>query len=330
MGEGKGGLKVFSGASHPALAREICKELGIPLGRAHTTRFSNENLKIKIEENVREQDVFVVQTACPPLSEHIIELLILLDALEHSSARRVTAVLPYFPYARSDKKDEPRISITARLMADMLATAGADRVLTIDLHSPQTQGFFSIPADQLTAVPVLCERLEEGDLRNTVVVAADVGEAKDAGRFAKRLDLPIAFIDKRRAGDEEKALARHVIGDVAGKHCLLVDDEIATGGTIFAATEFLLEPRCGLGVRRGRPCGALGAGSRTTLRLAPDPAARDQHHPHHDRETPAPDRGAVGRTPAGEGDRAHTRRRFALRALPLKEVSGPGTVLSAS
>lgn len=240
MGEGKGGLKVFSGASHPALAREICKELGIPLGRAHTTRFSNENLKIKIEENVREQDVFVVQTACPPLSEHIIELLILLDALEHSSARRVTAVLPYFPYARSDKKDEPRISITARLMADMLATAGADRVLTIDLHSPQTQGFFSIPADQLTAVPVLCERLEEGDLRNTVVVAADVGEAKDAGRFAKRLDLPIAFIDKRRAGDEEKALARHVIGDVAGKHCLLVDDEIATGGTIFAATEFLL------------------------------------------------------------------------------------------
>jgi len=241
MVEVEGGLKVFSGASHPALARDICKELGIPLGRAHTTRFSNENLKIKIDENVREQDVFVVQTACPPLSEHIIELLIFLDALRHSSAKRVTAVLPYFPYARSDKKDEPRISITARLIADLLATAGADRVLTLDLHSPQIQGFFSIPADQLTAVPVLCERLKQGDLSNTVVVAADVGEAKDAGRFAKRLDLPIAFIDKRRTGDDEKAHATNVIGEIAGKNCLLVDDEIATGGTIFAATEFLLD-----------------------------------------------------------------------------------------
>src|SRR5882672_1781885 len=245
MSQAEGGLKVFSGASHVALAREICKELEIPLGRSHTTRFSNENLKIKIEENVREQDVFVVQTACPPLSEHIIELLILLDALKHSSAKRVTAVLPYFPYARSDKKDEPRISITARLMADMLATAGADRVLTVDLHSPQIQGVFSIPADQLTAVPVLCERLKEDDLSNTVVVAADVGEAKDAGRFAKRLDLPIAFIDKRRVGDDEKAQATNVIGDIVGKHCLLVDDEIATGGTIFAATEFLLSRGAG-------------------------------------------------------------------------------------
>lgn len=234
------GLKVFSGSSHPELAREICRELGLPLGRAHTMRFSNENLKVKIDENVREEDVFVVQTACPPLSENIVELLILLDALKHSSARRVTAVLPYFPYARSDKKDEPRISITARLMADLVATAGADRVLTVDLHSPQIQGFFSMPADQLSGVPVLCERLMRDDLSNTVVVAADVGEAKDAGRFAKRLDLPIAFIDKRRSGDDEKARPAHVIGDVKGRDCLLVDDEMATGGTIFAATEFLL------------------------------------------------------------------------------------------
>src|SRR5205807_9029862 len=185
------GLKVFSGSTHQALAREICQCLQIPLGKAHTLRFSNENLKIKIDENVREEDVFVVQTSSPPLSEAIVELLILLDALKHSSARRVTAVLPYFPYARSDKKDEPRISITARLMADLLATAGADRVLTVDLHSPQIQGFFSMPADQLSGVPVLCERLMKDDLSNTVVVAADVGEAKDAGKFAKRLDLPI-------------------------------------------------------------------------------------------------------------------------------------------
>src|SRR6476659_7861336 len=213
------GLKVFAGASHKGLAQEICDVLGIPLGRAHTTRFSNENLKVKIDENVRESDVFVLQTACPPLSENIVELLILLDALKHSSARRVTAVLPYFPYARSDKKDEPRISISARLMADLLATAGADRVLTVDLHSPQIQGFFSIPADQLTAVPVLCDELQKSDLSNTVIVAADVGEAKDAGRYAKRLDLPLAFIDKRRTGDDEKAKPAFIICEVRGKRC---------------------------------------------------------------------------------------------------------------
>ena len=241
MGAGTDDLKVFSGSSHPALAREICDCLGIPLGGVHTVRFSNENLKVKIEENVREQDVFVVQTSAPPLSENIVELLILLDALRHSSARRVTAVLPYFFYARSDKKDEPRISITARLMADLLETAGADRVLTIDMHSPQIQGFFNVPADQLTAVPVLCERLKRDGLADTVVVAADVGETKDAGRFAKRLNLPLAIIDKRRTGDDEKAQARALIGDVRSKRCLLVDDEMATGGTIFSATDFLLE-----------------------------------------------------------------------------------------
>src|SRR4051794_7823006 len=191
------GLKVFSGSSHPQLAQQVCDCLGIPLGRMHTVRFSNENLKVKIDENVREKDVFVVQTSCPPLSEHIIELFIIIDALKHSSARRVTAVLPYFPYARSDKKDEPRISITARLMADLLATAGADRVLTVDLHSPQIQGFFSMPADQMTAVPVLVEAVKKRGVADMVVVAADVGESKDAGRFAKKLNVPIAIIDKR-------------------------------------------------------------------------------------------------------------------------------------
>src|SRR5207247_1003849 len=191
-----------------------------------TVRFSNENLKVKIEENVREQDVFLVQPSCPPVSEGIVELLILLDALKSASARRVTAVLPYYPYARSDKKDEPRISITARLMADLVATAGANRVLTIDLHSPQIQGFFSMPADQLTAVPVLCERLRADGLEEAIVVAADVGEAKDAAVFAKHLGLPIAIIDKRRSGAEELAEAVAVIGDVRGKRCLLVDDEI--------------------------------------------------------------------------------------------------------
>jgi ribose-phosphate pyrophosphokinase len=237
------GLRIFSGSSHPQLAKEICECLNIPPGRLHTVRFSNENLKVKIDENVREQDVFVVQTSCPPLSEHIIELFILIDALKHASARRVTAVLPYFPYARSDKKDEPRISVTARLMADLLKTAGADRVLTVDLHSPQIQGFFSTPADQLTAVPVLCEALKARGLTDTTVVAADVGESKDAGRFAKLLNLPLAIIDKRREGDSERVQARELIGEVRGKHALIVDDEIATGETIFAATDFLLQ--CG-------------------------------------------------------------------------------------
>jgi ribose-phosphate pyrophosphokinase len=209
---------------------------------AHSTVLERKP-KVKIDENVREQDVFVVQTSCPPLSEHIIELFILIDALKHASARRVTAVLPYFPYARSDKKDEPRISVTARLMADLLKTAGADRVLTVDLHSPQIQGFFSMPADQLTAVPVLCEALRARGLTETVVVAADVGESKDAGRFAKLLNLPLAIIDKRREGDDERAQARALIGEVRGKHALIVDDEIATGGTIFAATDFLFQ--CG-------------------------------------------------------------------------------------
>jgi ribose-phosphate pyrophosphokinase len=234
-------LVVFSGSSHPSLAKEIATCLKTSLGRVEILRFSNENIKVRVEENVREKDVFVVQTSTPPLSEHIVELLILMDALRSASARRITAVLPYFPYARSDKKDEPRISITARLMADLVQTAGADRVLTVDLHSPQTQGFFSCRADQLTAVPVLCERLAHEGLEDTVVVAADVGEAKDAGGFAKRLKLPIAIIDKRRTGDDEKAHVRAVIGDVKGKHCLLVDDEIATGGTIYSATEFLLD-----------------------------------------------------------------------------------------
>ncbi|MSP61158.1 MAG: ribose-phosphate pyrophosphokinase [Myxococcales bacterium] len=234
------GLKVFTGSAHPALAQAICDALGLPLGRSTTRRFSNENLKVKIEENVREEDVFVVQPSCPPVSEGLVELLIMLDALKSASARRVTAVLPYYPYARSDKKDEPRISITARLVADLLEAAGADRVLTMDLHSPQIQGFFRIPSDQLTAVPLLCNHLRTLGLREAVVVAADVGEAKDAGRFAKRLDLPLAIVDKRRSGDDERARVAHLVGDVAGRDCIIVDDEIATGGTLFEATDFLL------------------------------------------------------------------------------------------
>lgn len=237
----RGALKIFSGSAHPALAQAICDHLQMPLGRSQTIRFSNENLKVRILENVREADVFVVQPSCPPVSEGLVELLIMIDALRGASAERITAVCPYFPYVRSDKKDEPRISITARLMADLLQTAGADRVVAVDLHSPQVQGFFRTPADHLTATPILVEYLRRRpDLPDHVIVAPDAGEVKDAARYAKHLGIPLAIIDKRRFGDDERAHAVHLVGDVRGRRALIVDDEIATGGTVLEATEFVM------------------------------------------------------------------------------------------
>ena len=235
-------IKVISGTAHLELAQDICKHLGTDLCRSTVLRFSNENLLVQIEENVREADVFIIQPSCPPVSDGIIELLMTIDALKHASAGRITAVLPYFPYVRSDKKDRPRVSITARLMADLLATAGANRILTMNLHSPQVQGFFRIPADQLQAAPILCDYLRESrDLSNYVLVAGDVGESKEVGLYANRLDLPIAIVDKRRYGDDEDAQAINLIGDVKGKVALIIDDEVASGGTLMEATRFVLE-----------------------------------------------------------------------------------------
>jgi len=236
-----GEMKVFSGSSHPDLARGIATHMGMPLGKLKITRFSNENIKVKIEENVRESDVFVIQTSCPPVSDNLLELLILIDALKFASAARITAVLPYFPYARSDKKDEARISITARLVADLLETAGADRVLTMTLHAPQILGFFRKPADQLLATPTLTNYFKTKDLSNAVVVATDAGAAKFAGHFAKRLSVPMAIIDKRRFDDTEKAQSVALIGDVKGKDAIIYDDEIATGGSIKEAARILRE-----------------------------------------------------------------------------------------
>ncbi len=224
-------IKVFSGNGNPGLAKAICDHLGIPLGRADIRRFSNENIFVQIQENVRERDVFVLQPLSSPVSENLVELLIMLDALRSASARRITAVIPYYSYARSDKKDKPRISIVGRLIADLLMTAGATRILTMTLHSEQVQGFFRCQADHLSATPILSEYFRRLDLQNCVALAADAGSARRAGAYATRLDIPLAFADKRRISDDRVEI-RSVVGEVKGKTILYFDDEIARGSSL--------------------------------------------------------------------------------------------------
>jgi ribose-phosphate pyrophosphokinase len=225
-------IKVFTGKANPELAQAICDHLSIPLGEARISRFSNENIFVQVCDNVRERDVFVVQPLCSPVSENLVELLIMIDALKGASARRITAVVPYYSYARSDKKDMPRISIAGRLIADLLVTAGANRILTMTLHSEQVQGFFRCQTDHLSATPILCEYLQKKlDLRNCVALAADAGSARRAGAYATRLNIPLAFVDKRRDGDD-KVEARAIVGDVKDKTILYFDDEIATGSSL--------------------------------------------------------------------------------------------------
>jgi ribose-phosphate pyrophosphokinase len=223
-------LKVFTGTANPQLADEICQYLGVPLGASEMSTFSNDNIFVQIGENVRERDVFVVQPIQTPQS--IVELLLLLDSLRSASARRITAVVPYYSYARSDKKDMPRISIAARLFADVIVHAGANRILTMTLHSPQVQGFFSVPCDHLAATPILCDYFAgKLDLADYVALAADAGSAKRAGAYAHRLNIPLAFVDKRRVSDLDVQV-RNVVGEVRGKHIIIFDDEIAAGGSL--------------------------------------------------------------------------------------------------
>ncbi|MFN3987270.1 MAG: ribose-phosphate diphosphokinase [Rhodocyclaceae bacterium] len=232
-------LRIFACNANPVLARSIAERLGLELSPLEISRFSNDNLHVQIKANVRERDVFVVQPFTEPVSHHIMELMITLDALRSASARRVTAVIPYYSYARSDKKDAPRISIAGRLIADMLVTAGADRVLTMDLHADQVHGFFSVPVDHLTAIPTIVEHFRDHyDTSNMVAVATDAGGAKRVGRFSERLGVPMAIIDKRRVSDTDVKQG-HVVGDVVGKDVVIFEDEISTGGTLIATIETL-------------------------------------------------------------------------------------------
>lgn len=235
-----GGIKVFSGNANRALAKEICHELRCDLGRAQTARFSDGEFNFQIEENVRGADVFIVQPTCPPTDSHLMELLVMLDAFRRSSAERLTAVLPYYGYARSDKKDRPRVPIAAKMVANLIRTAGADRVVTIDLHAAQIQGFFDIPVDHLYAAPVMIRHYQEHPLPNLTVVAPDTGGAERARAYAKRLDADLALCDKRR-DKPNVAEVMNVVGDVKGRTCLIVDDMCDTGGSITKVSQALKE-----------------------------------------------------------------------------------------
>jgi len=224
-------LKIFSGNANLALAHEISSYLGQKLGEATVSSFSDGEIRVKIEENVRGADVFVVQSCCQPVNDSLMELLIIIDALKRSSANRITAVIPYFGYARQDRKDQPRVPITAKLVADLITTAGTDRVLTMDLHAGQIQGFFNVPVDHLYALPVLLEYITKKKINDLVVVSPDAGGVERARAFAKRLQAQLAIIDKRREGPNQ-AQIMNIIGDVQGKSVLLLDDMIDTAGTI--------------------------------------------------------------------------------------------------
>jgi len=234
-------LKVFSGTAHPALARSVCDYLGIPVGEVEVFEFSNENIFVRILENVRERDVFIIQPICSPVNKSLVELLIMLDAFRRASAGRITAVVPYYGYSRTDKKDQPRVPITARLIADLITTAGANRLLTVDLHAPQIQGFFTIPVDELTTRPILAQYFKEKALDNLVVVATDIGISKVARDMAAKLGAPLAIIEKRRLGNVDATETLNIIGEVEGMRALTVDDEIDTAGSLVGVVNALLE-----------------------------------------------------------------------------------------
>jgi ribose-phosphate pyrophosphokinase len=233
-------LIIFSGNANPALATAVAAYLGVPLGKADVFSFSNENIFVKLNESVRSNDVFIIQPTSSPVNRSIMELLIMIDAVKRASAARVTAVLPYYAYGRTDKKDQPRVPITARLIADLLTAAGAQRILTVDLHAGQIQGFFNLPVDELTAVYLLARHFRDKQIPNPVVVSTDIGNAKRARNFAEMIGAPLASVEKRRNGNDDRAEVLNIIGSVAGRAAVLVDDEVDTGGSITLAAEAVM------------------------------------------------------------------------------------------
>jgi ribose-phosphate pyrophosphokinase len=233
-------MKIFSGSAHPALTREIADFLGVPIGRARLERFPDSEVSFQIDENIRGTDVFLVQPTCRPVDEHLIELCIMIDAFRRSSASRITAVIPYYGYARQDRKDRPRVPISAKLVANLLSAAGTNRVLTMDLHKAQIQGFFDIPVDHLFAAPVIIEYLAKLGAKDMTIVSPDAGGAERARAYAKRLDAELAIVDKRRT-DSGAAEVMNVIGDVQGRTCIIQDDIIDTAGTIVKSAQALVE-----------------------------------------------------------------------------------------
>lgn len=232
-------LAVFTGNAHPQLARDICRHLGIKLGNVQVSKFTNENIWVKINENVRGKDVFVIQPFSSPVNDSIMELLIMLDAFKRASAQRITAVVPYYAYGRTDKKDQPRVPITARLIADCMTIAGANRFLSIDLHAGQIQGFFNIPVDELTAQNLLARYFFAKELDQFTIVATDAGFAKRARNFAEQLNAPLAIVEKRRIGNDERTESMGLIGTVAGRHAVIVDDEIDTASSMLQAIQLV-------------------------------------------------------------------------------------------
>ena len=234
-------LKVFTGNGHPELAKSVCEYLDIPLGQAEVFKFANDNTFVRIHENIRQRDVFIIQPTCFPVNDNLMELLIMIDACKRASAGRITAVVPYYGYGRTDKKDQPRVPITARLVADLLTAAGADRLLTVDLHAGQIQGFFNIPVDELTTLPLLGDYFAAKEIQDLVVVAVDIGISKKARDIAEHRGAPLAIIEKRRMNNNDISETMNVIGEVEGKTALVFDDEIVTGGSIVNAAKALYE-----------------------------------------------------------------------------------------
>lgn len=235
-----GPLKIFSGSAHPALAKEIAEHLDLPLGGARLHRFPDSEVSFQIDENIRGTDVFIVQPTCSPVDEHIMEMCVMIDAFRRSSASRITAVIPYYGYARQDRKDKPRVPISAKLVANLLSAAGANRVLCMDLHKAQIQAFFDIPVDHLFAAPVMIEYLARQNFGPVTLVSPDAGGAERARAYAKRIDAELAIIDKRRGASGE-AEVMNVVGDVKGRVCIIADDIIDTAGTIQKAAQALIE-----------------------------------------------------------------------------------------